>query len=394
MKTAQVEQFNPPAPAAALLVTAPSPLASASLTAASMLVSRPFRWLIGLAALLLLVGCGEEAEIVQYDFDPRPPAELRDEKRMLGAIIPLADRVWFIKLQADVVQVDAVDDQLQQWVSELQFIDKEPVFNLPEGWQQRPGGTMRFATLEIPAEPLPLEVSVSFLSKAEDWNEQVAMNVNRWRGQLGLEPVETEFAGAKVLDDVSANPEEPAIWVDITGEPSAAPSMDPSMLGGAAPPTGGPAAGGPPAAAAPAATGERLSYDAPSDWQPARVSSMRLAAFQMGPEDRKAEITVIPAGGDVRGNVERWIGQIRSQAVDPAEVDTVISAAQKLVVDGRESQRFIIQGDGEPAQSIDGTVVPLDEGFHLFIKATGDSQTISQQSASIEQFLNSLKINL
>jgi hypothetical protein len=69
----------------------------------------------------------------------------------------------------------------------------KPQWTLPEGWQEQPGSQLRFATLVIPAEPKPLEVSVTVLpNSGEDDEAYVLLNVNRWRGQLRLPPTTKE----------------------------------------------------------------------------------------------------------------------------------------------------------------------------------------------------------
>ena len=66
----------------------------------------------------------------------------------------------------------------------------EPVWTLPEGWQQ-PGGTsstgMRYATLVLGEEPDSLELSVTRLPLPMDnFDAYLLQNVNRWRKQLRL----------------------------------------------------------------------------------------------------------------------------------------------------------------------------------------------------------------
>ena len=125
------------------------------------------------------------------------------------------------------------------------------------------------------------------------------------------------------------------------------------------------------------------------------MSSMRLAAFDVGPEDAPAELTVIPAGGDLRGNVARWLGQIWGGEVPSAVVDQAMADAQQVKVDGRAAQRFFLTGeDRNKGDAIDATVVPLENGLSLFIKMTGPSETVSQQADAIASFLNSLKLSL
>jgi hypothetical protein len=89
---------------------------------------------------------------------------------------------------------------------------------LPEGWEQRPGSSPRFATLVIPGEKddKPLEVSVITLPwKSMDEAGQVLANVNRWRGQISLEPLAADDLDDNVQRVKLADGE--AILVDLHG---------------------------------------------------------------------------------------------------------------------------------------------------------------------------------
>lgn len=57
----------------------------------------------------------------------------------------------------------------------------------PSGWTQKPAGGMRFATLGVPTQAGEAELAVVML--AGDAGGNLA-NVNRWRGQLGLDPID------------------------------------------------------------------------------------------------------------------------------------------------------------------------------------------------------------
>jgi len=72
-------------------------------------------------------------------------------------------------------------------------------WELPEGWKldDKPA-PMRFATILVPAEPKPLQLTVSRFPG--DVGGTLA-NINRWRMQIGLPPVD-EADLAKELKDV------------------------------------------------------------------------------------------------------------------------------------------------------------------------------------------------
>lgn len=345
------------------------------------------------AALLLLtltIGCGREPDIVQYTIDPAMPAALNTDTRMLGAIVPNGSDVWFYKLTGDVPATEQIDEQFRGWVASEKFVNGNPQLEMPEGWLRKPGSSMRYATIEIPAGEPPLEVSVSKLAKSDDWDSQVLDNVNRWRKQLGLEPSAQRWAGAVALTDEEGA--EPGIWVDLVGQldSSTSPGMPPfaSQMGQ---PMGSPMEQPPAASQSPGKP--PIEYEKPEQWEVGKTSSMRWASFSVGPKDKSAELTVIPAGGDLRGNIQRWLGQIRPDGVKDADVDAVISQASPVTVGGIESQRFLMTGTGDAPQSIDATIVPLGDGISLFIKMTGDSETVAAESERIQQFLDSLKLN-
>jgi hypothetical protein len=249
----------------------------------------------------------------------------------------------------------------------------------------------------------------------------VAMNVNRWRAQLGLAASEQKWAEGKPLDVATAA--DQAVWVDIVGEgtsPAASmmggPMMGGAALGGAAMGSAGPAPvnrTSPPSTLPPmpppigsTAVGSaseippmepdpRLKFERPDGWRDGRMNSMRMAAFNVGPDDRIAEITVIPAGGDLRGNVARWLGQVRGGAAPNEVVDAAMEAAQKVSVDGRDGQRFFLTGDGQgDGTAIDATIVPMGDGFSLFIKMTGPEATLKEESQRIADFIKSIKLKM
>lgn len=66
-------------------------------------------------------------------------------------------------------------------------------WSVPKGWTQTPGSGMRFATLTPPAAGGKAECSVICLPGQAGGE---LANVNRWRGQIGLEPLDDKGLGA------------------------------------------------------------------------------------------------------------------------------------------------------------------------------------------------------
>lgn len=431
-----------PAPAGWTFSSLLNGIAAASLVVSSVLVS----------------GCSQEAPIVTYQIPTTVPAALAaEDTRMVAAILPQTDQAWFFKVMGRKSAVDSVAGEFRKYVENIKFEGGEPVIgDLPPSWKLSGNRPMRFASIDINAPTEQLDLSISQLSRSDDWDALVTSNVNRWRGQVGLEPLSEKWSGAEELDwqggETGTTETKPAaaIWVDVTGRPT---SSGPSMMG--SPMAGAPMMGRGPFEDSAAADGEmpadphaglprstrdaiaakssslqnpataegatgspaaaksmtadttdpasKLKFDRPEGWRDGKMSSMRLAAFNVGPETAVAEVTIISAGGNLRDNVARWMGQISKSVVPPEEVDAAFAKAEKLEIGGRPAQRFVLlppegaekaadsDAAGDAATAIDGTVVPLSDDFAMFIKMTGPAETIRQQSEQMKSFLESLE---
>lgn len=361
--------------------------------------------LLSILSVAAIAGCDSEMTVTTYRIPRTPPVEFKAERsRMLVSMVPQDDQVWFFKVRGPLSAIDLIEDTFRQFVEQVQFVDGQPKLDdLPDQWRRGGERMMRYATLDIETPEKQLDVSISKLARLEDYDAMVAMNVNRWRVQMGLEESDDRWADADPIAISAAD--GPSVWVDLEGDAADAPPMSPPfagqmppMGGRSAPPTSLPP-GQPSASRSPSASTqpekEPVTFQAPESWRPSKGSSMRLASFAMGPEDAAAELTVIPAGGDVRGNVARWIGQVRGEPAPDDVVDAALEAGSDLDVDGHESQRFFLTGkDPDQGDAIDATIIPLEDGFSLFVKMTGPVETVRGESEAIAKFLESLTVNL
>src|SRR5438876_758961 len=140
--------------------------------------------LLGLAAPALL-GCGQD-EIRSYDA-PKPQAVQKIKERMLAALIPHGEQMWVLKLQGPEAMVTDHKMEFDSVLNSLHFTNEpgKPVtWKTPPGWKDEPGDRMRFATLRLEADG-KVELAISELPASD-----ILANVNRWRGQLALPPVE------------------------------------------------------------------------------------------------------------------------------------------------------------------------------------------------------------
>lgn len=165
--------------------------------------------LTAVVGLLSAAGCEKPERITRYTVDKPPPIEAPADAatraddstpageptdRTLAAIVPLPGQGWFFKLSGPK---DAVAENTEAFTTFLKSVhfstEGKPQWTLPEGWQEQPGSQFRHATLVIPTQGKPLEVSVMALpNPGGDETQYVLVNVNRWRGQLRLPPISAE----------------------------------------------------------------------------------------------------------------------------------------------------------------------------------------------------------
>ncbi len=171
------------------------------------------RFIVLVAAVsLLAAGCGKQVRIERYtvakpeplklaaDAGPaveQPPGEPSD--RTLAAIVSHGEQGWFFKITGAKDAVADQGDAFTTFVKSVRFTPEgTPEWTVPAGWQEQPGGSIRYATLMIPSGDKPLELSVTALPKTPGDDENYALvNINRWRGQLKLPPITLEQLGAE-----------------------------------------------------------------------------------------------------------------------------------------------------------------------------------------------------
>jgi hypothetical protein len=147
---------------------------------------------------------GEQADLV----DMTGAAESgKEPTRLLAAIIPHDDRVWFLTLKGPEPVIATQKSNFEQFVHSIQFpagpapSTASPAapsatgerfrlsqWKAPEGWQEQPGSNaMRVTSFRVGSGEQTAEVIVSRIPQGQSGS--LVDNVNRWRGQVGLGPV-------------------------------------------------------------------------------------------------------------------------------------------------------------------------------------------------------------
>ena len=329
--------------------------------------------------IAVLAGCDQD-EIRRYQVtrvesptkhagSQRPAAQ-----RMLGAIIPREDQTWFFKLAGARQDLEQHKEAFEQFVRSVHFEENGTIaWTVPDGWRSRPTSAARYATFHVGPEESPLELTVTPLPSEGD-AASVLKNVNRWRGQLGLQPIDEA-----ALDQVTRRVELDGITatlVDITG---------PGALGR------GPVPSDKSRAAAPQPP---LRHDVPDGWEPqSDPGPFSVSTFLIRDGSRQAKVTISPlggGGGNLLENVNRWRNQIGLQ---PMGEDQLLTLGKKIEVAGGAGHYFDLIGPesaGERRQRILGVVAARGEQTWFF-KMIGPADLVGKQKAAFEAFLQSVK---
>ncbi len=165
-------------------------------------------------------------------------------KRILGVFQERSGTTWFFKMMGDAGLVEQQKPEFEAFLKSLTFTSAsqpealppghpaiggadqnapmlsagsadagKPALTVPAGWQEVPAAQFLLAEYSITgANGTKAEVNVARLSGS---GGGVLANVNRWRGQIGLDPVdETGLAKVTTTLDVTGGQ---ATFVDMTG---------------------------------------------------------------------------------------------------------------------------------------------------------------------------------
>lgn len=373
------------------------------------------RLLPGLA-LCLAVGCREQEQITtQIEphltgmFEPQREPESAPG-RLIGVLLNHGDETWFFKVLGPDDAVRRQASQIKAFLIGLKIENGAPQWKLPDGWREQRDNPNRYATLLLDESAPPLELAVSKFPGGQD----VAANINRWRGQLGLPPQEAAEALLSIVELKTAA--GPAQYVELSGSYTPEAAAMPPLAGGAGPsakpgvgpvkeeaknaalPAGHPPLGAMPAGGAPAgnagpktvAAGP-VQYVAPADWASSPPSQFNLAAFNVAEGAEKLRITISDAQGDLLSNINRWRAQELS--LPPIDADQLQTAVTKMKVGGRDASFVELIGSANPGpqQAIFVVVVPQASGSSWFLKLKGDAPLAQRRRDQFAQFLATVK---
>jgi hypothetical protein len=356
-------------------------------------------------AVVLAPGCGSRDEIQSYTV----PKEVQSPTdRMMAAILPAGDQAWFFKVVGPLTEVEKRAEEVNKFFGSVRLAENgRPTWELPAAdWTQEEGSGMRAATIRIPSDGEPLELSVIGLPWRGTPGEQLS-NINRWRGQMKLPDVRQEQL-AEFTRELKAG-EATMTVVDLRGEFDAGPAMTPPFAGAVGDASrAGPdsardlPAGHPPidGTAAANVAGDAPKFEVPETWQPLPAGGMRKAAFQIGGEARGATVTVIdfpadagPMIADPLQNINRWRREVGMAEIDQPQLKETVEAIQ---VDGHPASYVKLVPDAtkvEESQADRATLAALvNSGDRIwFFKMNGNREIVAAQEDEFKSFLKSVR---
>jgi hypothetical protein len=347
--------------------------------------------LIAGALLLALAGCERDGIETHRVLIP-PPPEMK--VRLLGAMIPHDQDMWFFKVVGPLDAIDPLEAPFKDFIRSVRF-DKpgEPItWAMPKEWAKAAGEQgQRYATLRAGSNDDAPELTVHRFP-AEGKMGDPGDNVERWgRMYVGVKVGPGEWKNY-TQDDKTAAGGVPITFVDMKGPgaPQGGRGVPP-MAGGAGMPN-------------PHARGEKISYTAPEGWMEGdRVvqrGGIRVeydVALKLEKDGRTVDLTVskFATGGGLSllQNINRWREQIGLAKLDEAQLKDAVTKVKVGNAGGLKAD-FTGPGNqpGKGERRIIGVVVPR-ETMTWYIKMDGPAALVGEQQAAFDKFLGSVKFD-
>jgi hypothetical protein len=290
-------------------------------------------------------------------------------------------------------------------------------FTLPAGWAEGTPSQFRQADFQIAGAP-DLDAYLSVLPGA---GGGALANLNRWRGQMGLEPTTIEEAsklptvpmlglGAALVDfegtfggmgrgtpkpdyrmvGVLAMDQGYGVFLKLVGSKDAVAKERENFLAlcQSIKPKGTPVT---PRSFDPG----RLAWTAPANWEQGPAKPMREVTYRpAGTEGVECYISVlVGTGGGLVANLNRWQGQAGQGALSIEQ----IKALPQIMVLGTPSKFLEVAGafqgmDGPERQGFMLLGVACELASHsVFVKMTGPAEVVRAERDNFLQFCKSLR---
>jgi hypothetical protein len=311
-------------------------------------------------------------------------------------------------------------------------------WTVPSGWLEKPANGFRLGSFDIQGENAG-KADVAITSFPGSVGTELG-NVNRWRGELALAPIEQidpapeavtvdsiqgklyDIAGASARTVVAVVPRDGKSWfIKLRGDTATVAAAKPTFLeflasihfggddgnGGQAAPVAIASDAADPHAglglqgipdphgdlATPEAPADGPKWNVPAQWVETAPRAMIYKSFAVsGDAGAKAEITISflqGGGGGLLANVNRWRGQIGLSPIEAGQLDDVTETLTTL--DGKATLVDFVGTNaktGQPARMV-VALVPHGEKT-WFYKLMGEGKAVGGQKDSFVEFVKTV----
>jgi hypothetical protein len=322
----------------------------------------------------------EQSNYASFREPDKPKSTVTQTKtRMIVALFDRDDATWFFKTTGPAEKLSSMSDQILGFVREVKFEDGKPVWKLPADWKEGAKKPMRFATLRLDDTKGPVEMAISQLGP----NQDLLLNANRWRKQIGL----ADVADAK--ETINQADGDAFYLFDETGVGS-------GQMGGATSSGAGPLANAPflqrmkqqQEAAAKKRPSSGIKHDTPDGWEPGKTSSMVPVRLVKKVDEDQLMITIIRMPAAVNKwepNVVRWAGQVEQTIA----AEKIKAETKSITVDKLPGQLIALL-DGTADSGIIASMITQGETA-WFVKLVGPKAQVEEQAEAFDEFLSSIE---
>lgn len=143
----------------------------------------------------------------------------------------------------------------------------------------------------------------------------------------------------------------------------------------------------------------KLTFQVPGSWKKVDPASQIIEAElhlpKVGKDEFDGRLTLMPAGGDLEANIQRWEKEFTPGTLRDTKKETSTVAGKSATwVDLRGEWTGSAMRPVPPRKEYRmlSVVIPLDGGQAYFIKLTGPQETVAANEEAFRAFVNSAKL--